>query len=178
MPGCSWRGAPSRLLLYQSSWPSPRSRLKPEKALMSMPDENSAADALHRRKSRVRCPRDWAPAGFPGSRTLVTAAKRPADATPSQVPPASRSRPATSGGASGQSAAAAVGRAKNSSRFAATTSGNSGKTCQATRIRHMAGFLPEIQEVATGTERTAAPSRERRVTPASAALSMSTASAS
>src|SRR6266568_4688653 len=56
---------------------------------------------------------------------------------PSQVPPASRSRPARTPGWSSQNAAGAVGRPKYSSRFAARISRWRGWVRQANTIRHM-----------------------------------------
>ena len=72
-----------------------------------------------------------------GSCTLVMAAKRPLPVMPIQVPPACWSLPASRFGRSGQKLAGAVGRAWNSSRLAATTSGNSALTRCAKITRHI-----------------------------------------
>ncbi len=90
------------------------------------------------RTSRASRPRDGASGrGGPKPRRLVTTASRPSSDTPSQVPPPSRSRPASTSGASSQRASGADGRACASSRLPARTSGQSGCDLQAKANTHI-----------------------------------------
>src|SRR5690242_703393 len=70
---------------------------------------------------------------------------------PSQVPPASRSRPARTPWWSSQKPAGAVARPKYSSRFAATISRQPGCVRHASAIRHMASEAAENFLLARGT---------------------------
>ncbi len=76
----------------------------------------------------------------PGSLKFVSAAKRPVRVTPSHVPPACKSRPASICGRSCHQSAGAVGRAWNSSRFAAMTHEYRGCVRQTTSTKHMDDF--------------------------------------
>jgi len=79
--------------------------------------------------------------GVMGRRTLVTRAKRPAAVRPIQVPPALRSRPPRISGPPSvgvHQARRLAGRAKNSSRLAATTNGKRRLSSSASATRHMA----------------------------------------
>jgi len=141
MPGSRRRVLPSHVVTKASATLA-HSKLKGLKRLFSssVSTKEAAAWTESRRSApKQRAPRDGSDGSTLPFRRLVIAASKPWSFTPSQVPPATSSRPAQIPCSSAQRCGAREARARDSSRFAATINGYRSLAWRSIRMKHILG---------------------------------------